>query len=76
MGISPGEWKPKSTLLQRKRLSDITNLPIGDFGDGLVNDDRGTGKTGSPLMINEYIAKLLKVPHSSLLPLSFPPVGG
>lgn len=59
-GISPGEWKHKTALLRRKRLSDITNLSMADFGDGLANDDRGNRKTGSPVMINEYIAKLLK----------------
>ncbi|KAH0452425.1 hypothetical protein IEQ34_019724 [Dendrobium chrysotoxum] len=55
-----GEWRHKTMLLPRKRLSDITNLSISDFGDGLVTEDHEYGKTGSPMMVNEYIAKLLK----------------
>ncbi|KAL0907976.1 hypothetical protein M5K25_022435 [Dendrobium thyrsiflorum] len=59
-GVKAGEWRHKTMLLPRKRLSDITNSSISDFGDGLVTEDHEYGKTGSPMMANEYIAKLLK----------------
>ncbi|XP_020683913.1 shugoshin-1 [Dendrobium catenatum] len=59
-GVKAGEWRHKTILLPRKRLSDITNLSISDLGDVLVTEDHEYGKAGSPMMVNEYIAKLLK----------------
>ncbi|KAK8967167.1 Shugoshin-1 [Platanthera guangdongensis] len=60
-GILVREWRQKTSILPRKRLSDITNLSVNEIENGLVVPDiQKNVKTGSPAMVNEYIAKILK----------------
>ncbi|KAG0491565.1 hypothetical protein HPP92_004610 [Vanilla planifolia] len=47
-------------LYPRKRLSDITNISFNSFEEELQSDGQEDGHVGSPVMANEYIAKLLK----------------
>lgn len=54
------EWRQRTSLLPRRTLSDITNLSVNEIGNAIVPDIHKNVKTGSPIMVNEYIAKILK----------------